>query len=106
MLGHFNALIHSGLKVSFKLETLESLLCQKVSASLKKYKSDLVIGNLIQTRYTEIFVGTLIKQEKEGNEEKVNNDLININRVTKNKNSANIEQDMVKFFIQLMQKSG
>ena len=65
----------------------------------------MVIGNLIQTRYTEIFLGTLIKQEKEEKTDKINNDMVNISRVVKNNSNANIEQDMVKLFLHLMQKN-
>jgi hypothetical protein len=102
MLGILNTLIKTGLKVSFKLETLESLLCQKVTTSLNKYSSDIVIGNLIQTRYQELFIGTLIKQKKEVPNEKTNNHMVNINRVTRNPSSTHIEEDMVKMLLALM----
>ena len=105
MLGEFNNLIKTGLKVSFKLETLEKILCEKMTSSLKKYKSDLVVGNLLHTRYKEIFFGNLIRQEKEDSNQTVNNDMISINKVTKKDSSAHIEEDMVKFLVLMMQKS-
>ena len=40
--------------VSFKLETDEKKLIEKATGALKKYKHDLVIGNLLQTRREEV----------------------------------------------------
>ncbi|KAG7168267.1 DNA / pantothenate metabolism flavoprotein-containing protein [Homarus americanus] len=40
--------------VSFKLETDEKKLIEKATGSLRKYKHDLVIGNLLQTRREEV----------------------------------------------------
>ncbi|KAK8742483.1 hypothetical protein OTU49_001908 [Cherax quadricarinatus] len=40
--------------VSFKLETDEKKLIEKATESLRKYKHDLVIGNLLQTRREEV----------------------------------------------------
>lgn len=104
MLGEFNSLIRSGLKVSFKLETRDDLLCQKMRSSLSNYRSDLVIGNLLHTRYSEIFVGSLIAQQKENPDSKLDNDLVSISRVTKTESGQPIEHDMVRLFRSLMLK--
>lgn len=40
--------------VSFKLETDEKKLIEKATEALQKYKHDLVIGNLLQTRREEV----------------------------------------------------
>jgi hypothetical protein len=105
MLGEFNKLIESGLKVSFKLETLEKILCEKMTGSLKKYRSDLVIGNLLHSRYQEIFIGNLIPQEKDETNSKINNDMISIKRVVKKESTKHIETDMVRFLLSMMRKS-
>jgi phosphopantothenate-cysteine ligase len=105
ILGEFNSIIKTGLKVSFKLETQENILCKKITSSLKKYKSDLVIGNLLHTRYKEIFIGSLISQEKDESNEKINNDMISINKVVKKESTNHIEEDMVKFFLLMMKKT-
>lgn len=104
MLGEFNSLIQTGLKISFKLETQENILCQKIRSSLIKYKSDLVIGNLLHTRYSQIFVGSLISQEKEEPGSKTDNDLVSISRVERGKEERPIEHDMVRLFRKLMLK--
>ncbi|KAG0710393.1 hypothetical protein GWK47_022891 [Chionoecetes opilio] len=44
--------------VSFKLETDEKKLIEKATAALRKYKHDLVIGNLLQTRRDEVTLVT------------------------------------------------
>ena len=44
--------------VSFKLETDEKKLIEKATAALRKYKHDLVIGNLLQTRREEVTLVT------------------------------------------------
>ncbi|XP_050739015.1 uncharacterized protein LOC127009714 [Eriocheir sinensis] len=44
--------------VSFKLETDEKKLIEKAAAALRKYKHDLVIGNLLQTRREEVTLVT------------------------------------------------
>ena len=65
----------------------------------------MVVGNLLKTRYQEIFIGTLIKQEKDDKTSKLNNDIININRIKKPETSICIEQDMVRLFLALMDKT-
>ncbi|CCH59433.1 hypothetical protein TBLA_0B06070 [Henningerozyma blattae CBS 6284] len=43
-----------GMLVSFKLETDDTILIQKATTALDKYGHQLVIGNLLQTRNTEV----------------------------------------------------
>lgn len=42
--------------VSFKLETDETILRQKSERAVQKYGSHLVIGNILQTRYQQVYV--------------------------------------------------
>lgn len=102
MLGAFNSLAKRGLKVSFKLETQENILCQKMEGSLRAYSSDLVIGNLLHTRYSEVFVGSLIAQQKSGPESKLDNAMVSVSRVSKTSSARPIEADMVRLFRSLM----
>ncbi len=44
--------------VSFKLETDESILIEKARQSLENYQHQLVIGNLLSTRQTEVIFVT------------------------------------------------
>jgi len=50
--------------VSFKLETDPSLLIHKAQQALKKYKHNIVIGNILQTRKREVWLVTETQQEK------------------------------------------
>ena len=43
-----------GFCVSFKLETDRDLLISKATAAIEKYGVDLVVANLLETRYQEI----------------------------------------------------
>mmetsp|Transcript_17051 Transcript_17051/g.23954 ORF Transcript_17051/g.23954 Transcript_17051/m.23954 type:complete len:121 (-) Transcript_17051:31-393(-) len=40
--------------ISFKLETDENILLQKAQGAIDKYSVDLVVANLLQTRYSEV----------------------------------------------------
>lgn len=50
--------------VSFKLETDENILSQKVQESFVKYKMDAIIGNILEKRRREIFIYTKNHVEK------------------------------------------
>ena len=58
--------------ISFKLETDKNILFQKANKAIIKTKSDLVIANLLQTRYNVVYlvgqnekVDTIEKKEAE-----------------------------------------
>ncbi|KAK6746012.1 hypothetical protein RB195_012240 [Necator americanus] len=51
-----NKLVPDAFVVSFKLETDESLLITKSRAALEKYKHELVIGNILQTRKMHVVI--------------------------------------------------
>ena len=44
--------------MTFKLETNEEILEEKMETSLKKNHSDLVIGNILEKRYDEVTLKT------------------------------------------------
>ena len=85
--------------MSFKLETDEAILETKMRTSLSKYGSDLVIGNLLQSRYKEIYLGFTVSQE--GAE-----DLVVVQRVGKSVKSEVIEEDVAHILLKLFRKGG
>ncbi|CEO96919.1 unnamed protein product (mitochondrion) [Plasmodiophora brassicae] len=59
MLGHVKARwAPSAFLVSFKLETDENLLMGKARSALATYGCDVVIGNLLHSRYRQVYVVT------------------------------------------------
>lgn len=54
----------NGYAVTFKLETDESILSSKAEKSLKKYKQDLVIGNTLAKRRSEVIFYSLQEEGK------------------------------------------
>ena len=85
--------------MSFKLETDEGLLETKMRKSLSKYGSDLVIGNLLQSRYKEIYLGFAVSQEEA-------EDLVVVQRVGKSAKSEVIEEDMAHILLKMFRKEG
>jgi phosphopantothenate---cysteine ligase (ATP) len=69
--------------IAFKLETDENILHSKVKDSFKKYKMEVVIGNLLSNYSKKIQI-----YDKEGVEE-----------IENNENDTNIEEKMVKSLI-------
>lgn len=59
--------------ITFKLETDENILFKKAKNSIFKNKSDLIIANLLQNRYNEVF---FVYKDKIEKFEKKNNDFI------------------------------
>lgn len=53
-LDFFKGIVPSSLFIAFKLETDENILIQKAQQSLYKYGVDLVVANLLHTRYAEV----------------------------------------------------
>eukprot|EP00922_Rhytidocystis_sp_ex-Travisia-forbesii_P025257 GHVS01037078.1.p1 GENE.GHVS01037078.1~~GHVS01037078.1.p1 ORF type:complete len:360 (-),score=60.48 GHVS01037078.1:147-1226(-) len=56
MLGLLREACQSAMLVSFKLETDDVILESKAKASLQAYHMDYVVGNLLQTRYSQLTV--------------------------------------------------
>lgn len=54
-----NLWVPKAFVVSFKLETDENMLLEKARGALKKYKHNLVIGNILQTRRNKVTFVTL-----------------------------------------------
>jgi phosphopantothenate-cysteine ligase len=66
LLGHFKQKWCPDAKiVGFKLETDERLLKTKCLESLKNYSLDLVIGNLLPTRYSHVYLARPASTELE-----------------------------------------
>lgn len=97
LLGYFRSLAPEFKCVSFKLETDQALLEQKMTKSLKSYGFDMVIGNLLDTRYKEIFLGFRVQQEEA-------KDLVLVQKVEKSAQAKNIEEDMVHVLMKLFRK--
>jgi phosphopantothenate-cysteine ligase len=70
--------------VSFKLETDENILIKKAKNAITKTKSDLVVANLLQTRYDRVLLISpeetieILKGEKENIEENIVDSLIKL----------------------------
>jgi phosphopantothenate-cysteine ligase len=75
--------------ISFKLETDESLLISKSLKALDKYKHNLVIANILETRKNQVIIieGEQIKQQH----------LIRLNE----KDNYEIEVELIKYIINL-----
>jgi phosphopantothenate---cysteine ligase (ATP) len=63
--------------VTFKLETDENILKKKIDMSIEKYKMNLVVGNILSTRNSIVYIcdGKEMKKIEKG-EERIENDLI------------------------------
>ena len=103
-MGFFNELITTGNKISFKLETNEKILNEQITKSLKNYNSDLIFGNMLHTRYKEIFLGMLVEQKKDPLDLKANKTMVMISKVSKKSETVDIESNMVDIVIKLMDK--
>ena len=70
--------------VSFKLETDEDILIKKAKNAINKTKSDIIVANLLQTRYDRVLlisqdeIKEILKRDKEHIEESIVDSLIKL----------------------------